>query len=190
MVVRDNTYNTILKLMQERQEILDRIGQHNSSSLQVTVEDMFTKMLLLYTASHCEKLIHDLVIDLYKYQYDDECILTEFVENQALNRQYHRMFNWKSNNANFFFQLFGKDFKEHMKNKVKKDVDLQNNSAAFVNLGHLRNEAVHENLTMYSLGDKNASDIIRLYNQACQFVDSISSEMRDFIVKKDETVSN
>lgn len=187
----NNTGDTIHEFNNECQKLLNQIEQQpDSSSLRITMEDAFTKILLLYAASHCEDLIHDIIIDLYRSGCSDKLALTEFVEHQALERRYHTMFNWEAGNANNFYGLFGRGFKQRMEKSIQNDSSLKDNAAAFVKLGRYRNKAIHENLATYSLEDINTNDVIRLYQQARQFVEKFSSEVHNYVSKENVPVTD
>ena len=107
-------------------------------------------------------------------------LIEEFVNNKAISRQYHTLFQWESGNANSFFGLFGSDFKTYMKKKVKEDDVIADSIKAFLEVGNDRNRLVHQNFGAFTL-DKDAKEIFELYQKARPFVEGLSSLMSDFI---------
>ena len=132
--------------------------------------DVFSKTLLLSVASYFEDAIKQIV---HKILLTSESkILKEFIENKALNRQYHTFFNWTGNNANSFFGLFGEDFKKFMITKVKADEDLEQSIKDFLFLGKTRNELVHRNYALFNI-DMTVEDIYNKFESALKFIDSL-----------------
>lgn len=176
----DDASDVIVKLKNEHTQVMERLAQARLPSLEATVDDVFKKILLLCAASYCENRLTEILFNLYKDSCKGECALPTFVKKQALERQYFRLFDWKQQNANQLFGLFGNDFKTHMKKKVEDSRDLDESIRAFLELGRLRNQAIHENLATFSL-DKNAEDVFQLYEQTHLFVEVFSSEIRGYI---------
>lgn len=84
-------------------------------------------------------------------------------------RQYHTYFEWDGKNANKFFALFGKDFKNQLVQKIKKEPTLDIALKAFLELGNMRNCLVHQNFANYTI-DKTAKEVYDLYQEAMIFV--------------------
>ena len=106
-------------------------------------------------------------------------MLSEFVKNQALDRKYHQLFNWRAKHANSFFGLLGEGFKSHMRGVIESNPSYEKAEAAFVELGRLRNQAIHENLATFSL-EKNAGDILDLYEESQRFLNIFDAEVRRY----------
>ena len=176
----DDASDIIVKLKDDHQQVMERLDQASLPSLEATVDDIFKKFLLLCGASYCEGRMTEILVNLYKDSCGDERALSTFVQKQALERQYFKLFDWESRNANKLFDLFGIDFKKHMQKKVNDDRDLDESIRAFLELGSLRNQAVHENLATFSL-DKNADDVFELYQKTDHFLRVFSSEIRQFV---------
>ncbi|MGJ8757495.1 HEPN domain-containing protein [Acinetobacter sp. HC8-3S] len=102
-----------------------------------------------------EKYICELIISIFC---DRKSLFSEFISNQALERKYHSMFNWKESNANQFYGLFGDSFKEHMKKLLRNNTTMKDNEKEFMFLGKVRNEIVHKGISTYNL-NKTASEI-------------------------------
>ena len=166
----------IAGLVRAREQIRQLV-QAGEPSLAATVDDVFKKTLLLSAASYCESRLTEILLSLYESKCGGSVALSEFVRNQALGRKYHQLFNWEANNANQFFGLLGEDFKAHMLGKLKANSDYKNAEAAFLELGRLRNQAVHDNLAAFSL-EKSVGEVLELYDRARSFLNIVDNEVR------------
>lgn len=180
MAMASSAHDALVKLKEEHQQVMEHLAQANLPSLKTTVDDVFKKFLLLSAASYIEAEMTNILINLYKDSCSGGSALSTFVKNQALARQYFTLFDWKAQNSNKLFSLFGADFKTHMIKKVKESRDLDESIQAFLELGLLRNNTVHENLAVYPL-DKTADDVFNLYNRAHLFVNTFSDEISEYI---------
>ncbi|WP_445637404.1 RiboL-PSP-HEPN domain-containing protein [Nostoc sp. DSM 114161] len=155
----------ILKFLEEKKE-LSFMGQFNT---------VFTKTLLLSAASYFEHEICRIVQTFIEYKTEnDECIVS-IVKQKAIERQYHTYFDWKGRNANSFFSLFGKTFKDERAKEVKEDPDLDSAIIAFLQLGYERNKLVHQNFADCTL-EKTAEEVYKLYQQATLFIDFLERQ--------------
>ena len=111
---------------------------------------------------------------------EERSFLAEFVKNQAIGYRYSQLFAWKEGNANRFFGLFGSDFKEYMKTEIDADNNLKKSIEAFVELGRLRNQAIHENLITFSL-IKSTNEIFDRYDEAKLFVEKFPTIVSRYI---------
>jgi hypothetical protein len=110
------------------------------------IEKQFTKSLLISSASFIESSMQDILIKFTESTSSHE-IITNFLKNKAIARQYHTYFDWKGNNANSFLGLFGIDFKNMLKKKITEN-EMEENIKSFLELGRLRNELVHQNFIL------------------------------------------
>ena len=151
--------------------------EKNEISFASDYKDQFAKVALLACASYFESKVTNIILDTLDTQY---CQLTyNFIHKKALTRQYHTLFDWNANNANNFFALFGKDFKDFMKGKVEKNVDLQKAISSFIEIGGLRNKLAHYNYAMFHL-PLTVEDIEVKFNAALVFVNSIPEYTQEF----------
>ena len=178
--ISDNAYSEIKKLKNEHETIHDYYIRVGNVSLALSVDSVFKKILLLSAASHCESRITDVIINLYDNNCTGKSSLSEFVKKQALERKFHTLFNWGSNNTNRFYGLFGNDFKCHMEIVKNIDDELAKQEKAFLDLGSLRNHAVHENLVNFHT-DKTTSEIFEDYERACKFIDRFALEIQNYL---------
>ena len=66
---------------------------------------------------------------------ESQCAGHALVRNKAVSRQYHTWFEWRGSNANSFFGLFGSDFRDFMKARIRRDGDLDDSVARFSSSG-------------------------------------------------------
>jgi len=141
------------------------------------VEKQFTKNLIISSASFIESFLQKILINFVDKTSSHD-IITHFLKNKAISRQYHTYFNWDSKNANNFLGLFGNDFKEHMKDKIKSN-NMESNIKSFLELGKLRNELVHQNFIIYTT-DKTLEEIKNLFIEAKTFVMFFEEEINKY----------
>lgn len=164
------SHTPIDRIYKELGGAIEALRKFGEVSALVMVEDHARKALLLSVASHFEHKLTGHLKQLSSMTKNP--LLTEFVIRKAISRQYHTLFNWEGKNANSFFALFGSDFKQRMEVKVKADTALDNSIKAFLELGLLRNQLVHNDYATFSL-EKTSDEIYHLYRAALHFVDSL-----------------
>ena len=96
-----------------------------------------------------------------------------------MSRQYHTWFQWDGSNANSFFGLFGSDFRDFMKERIREDEELDGSVRAFLELGRERNRLVHQDFGTFPL-EKTTAEIHALYTRAMRFVDAVPGALRKF----------
>jgi hypothetical protein len=147
------------------------LSERKEVSFAQDVEDAMRKNLALAAASYFEEQIVSLLCDFAARKSNGCTELVAFIQNKALKRQFHTLFEWdKGKNANSFFTLFGKGFKAEVEALVKENDALVSAVRAFLELGYLRNRIVHENYASF-VTDKTADEILRAYREARHFVD-------------------
>lgn len=147
-------------------------------SLQVAAGDHFRKVLLLAAASYFEHRVCECVLEFVRQRSSGSVLVTNFVRNKAIARQYHTWFHWSDTNANQFFSLFGTGFRSEMINRVKASEELRAGVEAFLELGNERNKLVHQDYATYSL-EKTLDEIYVLYRSALSFVEQLPGSLRD-----------
>ena len=169
----------VRRVKDDHKQIMEQLSDPNLFSLRISADDIFKKAILLCAASYYETRVSTILTDLYKNNFGDDHVLTEFVKNQAVERQYFKMFRWDKNNLNGFFRLFGSDFKEYMQEEVQKDAALDKSIKAFLKLGLLRDKATHGNLVEYNL-EMTADEVFSLYEQSAFFVDNFPEYIESY----------
>lgn len=165
----------------ELQKFLDKKGK---IGLRSVVDNNFPKTMLLAAASDFEDRLTTAVRKFTKGATAENHVLVSLVENQVISRKYHSWFQWgdkkkPERNANQFFGMFGDGFKKHAIEQVKRDENLTQAVADFIEIGWERNRLVHQNFADYRL-EKTASEIHYLYKSAEDFVDWFPREIRDY----------
>ncbi len=128
--------SALLTVLHEKQEI----------SLLNSVDDNWRKSLLLSAASHFERRMTDCIMAFVSSATSGNSLVTSFVKNKAVSRQFHTWFSWDEADANSFFGLFGASFRTFMKKKVRGDEGLSESIKAFLELGAERNRLMHTHI--------------------------------------------
>ncbi|MEW6380112.1 MAG: HEPN domain-containing protein [bacterium] len=172
---------TIIDTLYEENQVLDEyLIRHDEISLRSNFDSNFRKTLLLSIASYFEYLIKNHILEFAEEQARAAEPLIEFLKNKAIERQYHTYFQWDARNANAFFGLFGSGFKDFMREEIAKDTELQASISAFVELGQVRNQLVHQNYATFPM-DKTVQEIYDLYKKALLFVDAFPKKLRVYL---------
>jgi hypothetical protein len=151
------------------------LSERNEISLLRTVEDSFRKTLVLSAASLFEHQIIDALHNYCDRKADsDPCVLA-MVRIKVLNRQYHTFFVWEKRDAGPFFGLLGENMGTKLKAESKSE-PLKSALAAFLELGSLRNNLVHQNFAGYAF-EKTNEEVYALYQRAAVFATRIIEEL-------------
>ena len=179
-MTEQHSEDIISKMMKEHQELIEYLTSKGDTSLQIRVETAFAKTLLLSAASYFEDRMTNGIEQVFRDKTNNSDVLISFVQQMAIERHYHQWFQWRERNANQFFSKFGGGFRDFMKNKVGNDDDLDNSIKAFLELGNLRNQLVHENFAQFSI-NKTTSEVFEQYQKANKFVERFFSAIRQYI---------
>ena len=157
--------------------LLDGAG---GPSLRAFADDMFRKSLLLCAASHFEAELTSVLTSFVEEASNSNVLITSFMRNKAIGRQYLSLFSWDETNANQFFSYFGPKFRDYMKARVKAEAQLDESIRAFLEIGRERNRLVHQNYGMFTL-EKTADELYQRYCQAREFVELFPLALRAFL---------
>lgn len=160
----------------EFREMIDYLETNKEISLKIVADDNLKKVLLLSAASYFEDEIKDIILSFVDKNSNDNSMIKSFVKNKAVERQYHKYFDWSAKNANKFFSLFGEEFKNQASGDIKDNSELKESIRAFLEIGNLRNELVHGNFAVFPI-EKTVEEIYGLYRSAHQFIDYLSSKL-------------
>ena len=166
--------------MEEHQELMDYLQSTDDTSLQIRIEAAFVKALLLSASSYFEDRMTSGIMQVFKYGTNGSDVLVSFVRIMAIERKYHQWFDWRARNANRFFGAFGPAFSEYLKQKVSSDPTFDDSIKAFLELGNLRNQLVHENFALFKL-EKTVAEVFVQYEKANKFVEGFLSEIQQYI---------
>jgi hypothetical protein len=176
---------TVIDVMYEDfSGLLALLQQAGEVSLQSIVDSTFKKTLALSAASFFEDEIRRILLETLSDRSGNDELVRNFLKNKAIERQYHTYFQWRGNNANSFFGLFGEAFRDSAVQDVRNDASLADAIKAFLELGDTRNELAHLNFANFAL-DMTAEEVYRKYQTAYRFVDYLESKLKKF-GKEDE----
>lgn len=161
------------------QSAVQALGDPTQISLRSSVEDLFSKALLLSAASWFEYRITESILAVCSEFSNNSSLWVSFVRNKGVSRQFHSYFDWEAKNATKFFGLFGPGFAGYMRAQVAADPQLVRAIEAFLDLGNDRNRMVHGNYGSFVL-EKTAVDIFKLYEQANLFAEAFGDHLRKF----------
>ncbi len=167
--------NAIDRLYEEAMAVLEKLD--TEISLKISASDYFRKSLLIAAASYFEHILKNHIVEYVKSCAPEAVYLHSFVEQKAVDRQYHTWFNWKSPNANAFFGLFGEDFKNYMLKEIKNNPVLDEAMKAFMEIGRERNNLAHNDYATFTM-EKSLAEIYEAYNRALIFVKRIPDALK------------
>lgn len=168
-------------LFGEQKELIAFLQQQGQLSYSQRVEVSLSKTLVLSGASYFESRITNAISDYAARVSKSDEALTSLVRTKAIERQYHSYFQWREGNRSAvpFFAMFGSALKDSAKQELK-DESLSRATAAFLELGDLRNLLVHGNFSSYPM-EKTADEIYSLYCAALRFVIYIENKLNPIL---------
>lgn len=166
------------RIYQDNLDLLKFLEEKNEPSFMIQFNTIFTKTMLLSSASYFEHEICRMIqVFIERKTQNDDCIIS-IVKQKAIERQYHTYFGWKdwqSGNVNSFFSLFGQAFKDQRSKEVKDNDKLKSAVKAFLEIGNERNKLVHQNFADCTV-EKTAEEVYELYKQATLFIDFLDGQ--------------
>ena len=175
--------DAIERLCEEHDELIEHLLATGRITWKSRADDQFAKALLLAVASRFETLLTTCVVETFDNAMGGSDALVAFVRKEAIERRYHTWFAWRGKNANQFFGSFGEDFKDAMAAKVKNDPELDDAVKAFLELGSLRNQLVHEDYATFSM-QKTPTEVLAQYRSARRFVDGFADDLREYVAEQ------
>lgn len=171
--------DTIVDVLYKECESFDTFFKDkNEISYQIAIDNHLRKGLLLAAASYFEVLITDCLINFFDETSNSNSLVTSFLKNKALKRQYHTLFKWDDKKGyTSFFGFMGEKFKDYMSANMKINKHLADGLSAFMSLGAERNLLVHLNYGTYTV-QKTIPEIYKLYNDALYFVNGLPDFLR------------
>ena len=165
------------RLYEEFRDASEHLRSKGEISLGSAMDNNARKAILLAAASYFEYRLATDVLSFCVEISGKNSLVPALVKNKAIERQYHTWFDWKKNNANVFYGLFGPEFKLHMEDLLKTEESFNENIRAFLEIGRDRNRLVHEDYATFSL-EKTTKEIFERYKTAMLFIDRIPLELR------------
>lgn len=136
------------------------------------------KVLLLSAASWFEVRISAAVERFATVHSSGHPGIESLIKRKAVERQYHTYFEWKKEKPGPFYALFGDACGGQLKRLVDGSDEMKDSLAAFLELGSLRNELVHENFAAFPF-EKTAEEVHSLYVRAERFVVFVETQLCD-----------
>lgn len=165
----------IQKLIEDYHELNDFLIENGQISSSVDVNEHYRKILLLSCASYYETRIIEILKTFVSANSLDNKVC-EFINNKAIQRQYHTYFDWKqTNNINTFLGMFGASFKEEVGAEIKKRGELTDYIKAFLIIGSERNKMAHGNFLEYKL-NLTFDEIVNLQEKANMFLNYLEEK--------------
>jgi len=166
----DIQYQSILRMS-------ERLEADGEISLTVSATDWLRKVLLLSAASYFEHRVVEVVLGFVSERSRSDEAITAMIKTKVVDRKYHTFFNWEGKNANSFFSMFGSTLADQLKAQAKSDQLIDDSVIAFLELGHLRNQLVHENFATFPI-PKTIGEIYLLYQTASRFLDFVETSLQ------------
>lgn len=132
----------------------------------------YPKHLLLAAASSLEDRVKRLVTQIFERDGTDR--LATFVSKRVMARSYHTLFDWTAGSAKGFFNSFGDVCGIAFKAELQSNLELKEQHDAFMRLGGLRNQLVHNDYASAPI-ELTPKEIMNKYELALGFVDRIES---------------
>ncbi len=161
--------DAIAEFVELHAEVKSRLTEAGQASAAVFIEETFRKSLALAAASYFEHALTQLLCDFVSRKSGSCEPLVAFFKNKAIKRQYHTYFDWDNGSANVFWSLWGNDFKKETLDVLKSDDAVAGSVSAFLELGKLRNELVHNNYVAFA-PELTSDDLYVKYKQALPFI--------------------
>ena len=139
-------------------------------------DDSFKKVLLLAAASNLEYQVVNILTSFVTAASHNCEPLISFVDKAAIRRRYHTYFDWESRSANKFFNLFGDNVATQIKRDRESDASLDSSVRAFMELGSIRNDLVHNDYASFTLG-KTTDEVFELYEASLVFMSYLSDTL-------------
>lgn len=160
-------------------DLNEEISKNNTFvSLLFDYRQEYTKVFLIFCATSFEKKITSYLPQLLRIE---NCpVKNNFFYTMFLNRKYHTLFDWNSNNANCFIGLFSTEVKTKLSNLRDNNSEFKECEKAFINLGRFRNMIVHDGIINYSFPTK-IEDVYHMFEQSLEFISIVFKEIDSFI---------
>jgi hypothetical protein len=159
-------------------QLLQHLTDQSELSLLSFANENLRKVLLLSAASWFETRISEAILKFAEVHSNGHSGIQSLIKKKAVDRQYHTYFEWKKEKPGAFYGLFGEVCGEDMKKEINADSNLKDGLAAFLELGNLRNELVHENFAAFPF-EKTAEEVHALYQKAENFVRYLEHRLPD-----------
>lgn len=130
--------------------------------------ETYTRGLVLAIASYFEHDITEILTEIPEKRGGGDPVVTAMIVRQAISRKYHTYFDWEKLKPGPFWALLGEDFKAQAVKDVKADDAVEKGIQAFLELGQLRNNLVHQNYVQFTV-NKTPGELIDQFRSALAF---------------------
>ena len=168
---------------QDSQELYNYLLGKGEISFATYIDNVYKKVLVLSAASYFESKISELISKYAAKASGSDKRIVKLIESKVIERQYHTLFDWKANNTNTFWKLFGEETKESVRQKINGDEKLKTAEQCFIDLGRQRNLLVHENFAEFDV-NITLEEIYKKYRQACNFISLIETVLDPSYLKR------
>ena len=168
---------------QDSQELYNYLLGKGEISFATYIDNVYKKVLVLSAASYFESKISELISKYAAKASGSDKRIVKLIESKVIERQYHTLFDWKANNTNTFWKLFGEETKESVRQKITGDEKLKTAEQCFIDLGRQRNLLVHENFAEFDV-NITVEEIYKKYRQACNFISLIETVLDPSYLKR------
>lgn len=159
---------------QDSQELYSYLISKGEISFATYINSVYKKVLVLSAASYFESKISDLISKYAIKASGTDKRIVNLIELKVIERQYHTLFDWKANNTNVFWKLFGEETKDRVREQINDNDELKQAEQSFIDLGRRRNLLVHENFAEFDV-NITVEEIYLKYQQACYFISLIET---------------
>ena len=168
---------------QDSQELYNYLLGKGEISFATYIDNVYKKVLVLSAASYFESKISELISKYAAKASGSDKRIVKLIESKVIERQYHTLFDWKANNTNAFWKLFGEETKESVRQTINGDEKLKTAEQCFIDLGRQRNLLVHENFAEFDV-NITVEEIYKKYRQACNFISLIETVLDPSYLKR------
>lgn len=161
---------SIIDLYRSQNDVISKLQEMGDISLATAVAGSLSKILIISSASYFEDHIKRCVAQLTKKH--SNAMICEFCRVTAIDRGYATWFDWKSQNANKFFSLFGEEAKNSANTTVANNIKLSDSIKNFIYIGSQRNLVVHNNFLTFTITD-TPDEIFKKIESAQDFLNFI-----------------
>lgn len=168
---------------QDSQELYNYLLGKEEISFATYIDSVYKKVLVLSAASYFESKISELILKYATKASGSDKRIVNLIESKVIERQYHTLFDWKANNTNAFWKLFGESTKDSVRQQIDGDKDMKVAERSFIDLGRRRNLLVHENFAEFDV-NITVEEIYNKYREACKFLSLIKTVLDPAYLKK------
>ena len=171
-------YGPVDSLMIEHEAVLAHLVATGETSFAATLEGTVPKVFILASARWLEVRVQGVLTEYFQEVAGTRVQAAEFVRIGALDMKFHTLFDWKTRKPGHFFGKFGPDLKRVGMKRYANDPDFAREYDAFLELGSLRNQLVHQNYATFTLS-KTADEVRQHFVLADKFVDRLPELLRE-----------